>query len=260
MIGSGTPARSQTSVDQPAVQEMTVSASTAPRVVSTPVTRPFSRRIAGHLGVRVQLDSAPVGAARVAPDDGVVADDPAGRVVERAHHRPGDVLREVHLRAESRDLVRVDQAAVDPEQLVHLGALGHRDHRPVGVGERQVALLREEEVEVELGAEALVEADALLVEARALGRAVVGADDRRVAAGRARAEVALLEHGDVRDPVVLRQVVRGREPVRAAADDHDVVARLQLLPWAPHAPDAEDVLHSSSSRSGSIASRTTSSR
>ncbi len=58
-----------------------------------------------------------------------------------------------------------------------------------------------------------------LVERGALGRAVVRADDRRVAAGGARADVALLEHGDVADAVVLREVVRGREAVRAAADD-----------------------------------------
>ena len=35
--------------------------------------------------------------------------------------------------------------------------------------------------------------------------------------------------------MVLREVVRGREPVRAAADDHDVVAALQLAARAPHA-------------------------
>ncbi len=37
-----------------------------------------------------------------------------------------------------------------------------------------------------------------------------------------------LEHRDVADPVVLGQVEREREAVHAAADDHDVVTRLQL--------------------------------
>ena len=95
-------------------------------------------------------------------------------------------------------------------------------------------VLREHEVEVELVGQALVQPDALAVEGRAFGRAVVRADDRRVPAGRARADVRLLEDGDVADAVPLREVVRGREPVRAAADDDDLVAALQLGPRAPH--------------------------
>src|SRR5256885_12571310 len=51
----------------------------------------------------------------------------------------------------------------------------------------------------ELAREPLVELDASLVELGSLGRAVVRADDRRVAPGRAGADVGLLEHGDVRD-------------------------------------------------------------
>ena len=186
---------------------------------------------AGHLGVRVDLDPAPVGAARVPPDDRVVADDPAGRVVERRLHGPGDVLREIHLRAELGDLVRVDHARVDPEELVHLGAFVGGDDPAVRVRERQVALLGEEQVEVEVGREALVELDARLVELRALGRAVVRADDGRVAARGAGADIALLQDRHVRDAVVLRQVVGRGESVRAAADDDDVVV-------GPSAPTA----------------------
>src|SRR3712207_8686911 len=47
--------------------------------------------------------------------------------------------------------------------------------------------------------------------------------------GGARADVALVEDGDVRDPA-LAQVVGRRQPVRAAADDDDVVALLQVAP------------------------------
>ena len=89
-------------------------------------------------------------------------------------------------------------------------------------------LLGEEQVEVELRRQPLVELDRGVVEARALGGLVVGAQDRRVAPGRAGADVALLEHADVGDPVVAGQVVGGREAVRAAADDHHVVAVAQL--------------------------------
>src|SRR5439155_8497906 len=136
----------------------------------------------------------------------------------------------------------------DAEQLVHLSPFRHRDQRAVGVSERQVALLGEEEVEVELPAQALVGLDAPLVEGGTLRRPVVGADDRRVTAGRAGADVALLEDCHVRDPVVPREVVRGRQPVGAAADDHDVVAGPQLARAAPHAADAEEVAHRSPSR------------
>ena len=125
--------------------------------------RPLDAR---HLGVGVDLDTAAVGRTSEPPDDGVVADDPAGRVVERAQDRPGDVAADVDLRAEPLDLRRVDHAAVDAEQLVHLGPLGHRDHGAVGVRERQVPVLREHQVEVELGAEPLVELDAAAVERR----------------------------------------------------------------------------------------------
>ena len=39
-----------------------------------------------------------------------------------------------------------------------------------------------------------------------------------------------LEHRDVADAEVGRQVVGGREPVAAAADDHDAVARRAARP------------------------------
>ena len=143
MIGSRTPARPQTSVDQPATALITTSASTRPRFVSTAVTRPPVVLDPGHLVYWWISTPRAVGAAREAPDDGVVADDPARRVVERAHDRPGRRVGEVELRAEPRDLVREHDARVDPEQLVHLGALVHRRHRAVGVRERQVAVLRE---------------------------------------------------------------------------------------------------------------------
>ena len=87
------------------------------------------------------------------------------------------------------------------------------DERAIGVREREVPVLREHEVEVELGGEPLVESDALLVEGRALRRAVVRADDGRVPAGGTGADVALLEDRDVRDPVVTREVVGRREAV-----------------------------------------------
>src|SRR5581483_7592834 len=67
----------------------------------------------GHGGVLVDLDARPVGRAREAPHDGVVADDPARRVVERAHDGPRRLVGEVELRTELPDLFRVYDARVD---------------------------------------------------------------------------------------------------------------------------------------------------
>ena len=103
-----------------------------------------------------------------------------------------------------------------------------------------MAALREQQVEVELSRQALVHSDARVVEARALGGLVVRAQDRRVAARGARADVALLEHRDV-PHAELAEVVRRRQAVRAAADDHDVVAVAQLAAPAPHPPGPEDL-------------------
>ncbi len=195
----------------------------------------------GDLGCGMDLDAEAVGRAREAPHDRVVADDPARRVVERADDRIGRPRREIELRAQLCDPRGVDDARIDPEELVHLGALLHGDHRPVRVREREVPVLGEHEVEVELVREALVEADALPVEGRALGRAVVRADDRRVAARRPRSDVRLLEDRHVFDAVALRQVVRGGESVRAAADDDDLVPALELRALPPHPLREEDL-------------------
>src|SRR5438093_1028426 len=97
-----------------------------------------------------------------------------------------------------------DDPAVDAEQLVHLRPLGHRDHGAVGMREGQMPLLREQEVEVQLCSEPFVELYALAVELGSLGRSVVRSDDRRIAPGRAGADVALLEDRDIGDAVVLR--------------------------------------------------------
>ena len=226
VIGSGTPAMSHSSVLQPAVQLMTWPGADRAAVGAHRVDAAVAALEAEDLGVGVDLGPARVGAAGQAPDDGVVADDAAGRVVERAQDRIGRVLADVHRRGQALDLVGPDQARVDALQAVDLGAVGHHEHRAVGVREREVAALREEQVEVQLLRQALVELDARVVEARALGRLVVRAQDRRVAPGRARADVALLEDRDVGDPA-LAQVVGGGQAVRAAADDDDVVGALE---------------------------------
>src|SRR5690348_16663133 len=55
---------------------------------------------------------------------------------------------------------------------------------------------------------------------------IIRAHDRGVAPGVAQAERALLQHRDVGDAVLLGEVIGGREPMAAAADNDDVVTRL----------------------------------
>ena len=198
---------------------------------------------ARHLDALVDLGAAAARLLGVPPDDGVVPDDPTGRVVERALDRPRHVLADVNLGAELLHFLPVDHAAVDAEQLVHLGALVLHDERAVGVRQREVPVLREHHVEVEIDGELLVELDALRVERGPLGGAVVRADDRRVAPGRSRPDVALLEDRDVGDAVVDREVVRRREAVRATAHDDDVVMLLQRPGSLQDLLAEEDVLH-----------------
>src|SRR5262249_9157480 len=95
---------------------------------------------------------------------------------------------------------------------------------------RQVehAALAEEQVVVELRFEALPQLQRVLVDRGALVPEVVGADDRGVPCDVPAGEPTALEHGHLGDPVLLREVVRGREAVAAAADDQDVVRRLGL--------------------------------
>ena len=83
-------------------------------------------------------------------------------------------------------------------------------------------------VEVELARQPLPKLERHLVEVRVGIEQIVRAHDRGVAPGVAAAEVALLEHGDVGETVLLRKVVGRGEPVSAAADDDGVVTRLRM--------------------------------
>jgi len=68
----------------------------------------------------------------------------------------------------------------------------------------------------------------VLIDGGAFVPEIVGADDRRVAAGIAAAEPALLDDRDIGDAVLAGEIIRSREAVAAAADYDDVVARLRL--------------------------------
>ena len=105
----------------------------------------------GDLGLLVDLDAALVGAAGVAPGDGVVARDGAGRMVQRAQDRR--VRRRSRGRSAGTSRLMssgADHLAVDAEVLVDLGPPAHGAQRGVGVRQREVAALGIEQVEVEV--------------------------------------------------------------------------------------------------------------
>src|SRR6187397_1825791 len=111
VMGRRRPTRRPTSDDQPAVALTTCPHSTRPRFVWTAVIRSLSRS-KPVTSVPWWISTPRRSAAREAPDDRVVADDPAGRVVERADDRVVRTLREVELRAQLCDARRVDDARV----------------------------------------------------------------------------------------------------------------------------------------------------
>ena len=87
-------------VHQPAVALRTVPVLMVPRLVSTPVTRAVLDVDAGDFGVLVDVDAALVGLAGIAPHHRVMADDAAGRVIQRGQDRVARLVAHVELRAE----------------------------------------------------------------------------------------------------------------------------------------------------------------
>ena len=138
----------------------------------------------------------------------------------------------VQIRDELLNLLGKDDPRVDAHQPVGVGPLHQPGDAALVVRHRQVAMLREHHVEVELFRQLFVQLDRQVVERDALRRAIVGPHNRRVAAGAAESDVLRLQDGDVLH-AKLREVVRGRQAMNAAADDDDVVAVLQFV-LAPH--------------------------
>ena len=212
----------------PAATIATLPAAIRPREVWTPVTRPPSMSMRGHLGALDEVDAERVRGPRVAPRDVVVLGDAATRLPRRAEDRVADVVRHVHDRAEALDVGRAQPLGVDAVEPVRVDPPLAFAHVAQVVGEVHHAALAEEQVVVELLGQRLPELERVLVDGRALVPQVVAADDRGVAGDVPAGQPAALHHGDVRDAVALREVVGGRQSVPAAADDHDVVGGLRV--------------------------------
>ena len=173
----------------------------------------------------MDLNAEGICGAGVAPVDGVMADDPAGRVVQRPEHRVAGGRRDVHVGHQGFDLLRRDNLGVDAFELVDLGPPAHGAQRTVVVGQRKMPAPGEHHVEVKICGQGAVELHRAVVEPDALWSEVVRADDRGVPSGSAATDVALVQYGDAANPVITGQVVGRGQAVHAGADDHDVVCR-----------------------------------
>src|SRR3984893_11344604 len=190
----------------------------------------------GHLGLLMDVDAAGVGATRVTPVDRIVANDPAWRMVKRAQNRVSHVLRDVQIRNQSLDLLRIDDLGPDTFELVDLSSPAHRAQRTVSVGEREMAGLREHHVEVQISRQLFVQLHRAVVEAYAFGRQVVGANDRGDGDRNTTAHATSVDQCNISDSVVSGQVVRRRESMYAGPDDDDVIGRLEIVPWPRPGP------------------------
>ena len=90
------------------------------------------------------------------------------------------------------------------------------------------AALAQHDIEIELARQALIEPEREIVERDRFGIEIVRPHDGRVAPGVAAAEPALLDHADMAAFVGLGEIIGGREPMPAAADDDEVIGRLRL--------------------------------
>ena len=127
-----------------------------------------------------------------------------------------------------RTAVAVEQLGIDAMQPHRVAAPRIGVALRVRMIEVEHAALAHHRIVIEVLLQPLPELHRPFVEGFVAGQQVVRADDGGVAARIAGADVALLQHRDVGDAVLLGEVVGGRKPVPAPADDHHVVFRLRL--------------------------------
>jgi hypothetical protein len=94
---------------------------------------------------------------------------------------------------------------------------------------REMPALRIHDVEIELVAQVRKQRNRLGIERHAFDGKIVRAYDGGVPRGVAAGQISLFQNGDIANAMILGEVIGGREPMAAAADDHHVVALTQRL-------------------------------
>jgi hypothetical protein len=200
----------------------------SPRVVCDPAHAPVLDAEAGNLAILDDVDATCVRRAGVAPGDRVMACGAAARLEQAAEDRIARIVGAIEQRHPSCEFGAIEPHRVDAVELHGVAAPAVLIALGVGMGEVDDAALGEHDVEIEFLREPFPQLERPLVEVRVGLEQIIRTHDRGVAAGVAQAERAPLQHGYVGDAMFLGEVVGGREPVPAAADDHDVVARLGI--------------------------------
>ena len=189
----------------------------------------------GDLAVLDDVDAATVGTTGIPPGYRVVAHRAATRLPERALDREPRVV-EIEERTHLLDAVAVQEFRISPRKAHGIGPAGKGITLWVRVDQVENAALGDHRVVVEILLEAFPEFQGQLVERLVAFQQIVRADDRCVAANIAAADPAFFEHSDVRDAELFGQVMRGCQPMSAAANDNHIVFRLGvgLAPnWLP---------------------------
>ena len=143
----------------------------------------------------------------------------------RAENGIADPLGDVEDRAEFLRLLGRQPFVVDAGQAVGMDVALEHLHVMDVVGQHHAAARRIHDVVVELLRQVLPQVQGVVIKRLALFPEVVRADDRRVAAGVAAAEPALLDDRNVPHAVLGRHVIGGGEAMPAAAHDHGIVRR-----------------------------------
>ena len=176
------------------------------------------------LAVLDDVDTGRRRGACVSPRHGIVPHGSTAGLQEPPEHRVASVI-EIRKRHPPGDLRAVERLRVHAEQPHLVRAAREEVALRLGVEEVERAALAHHSVEIELLLEPLPQPERELVEADVAGVEVIGADDGGVAADVAEPDGAPLQHRDIRDAVLGGEVEGGREPMSAATDDDDAVAR-----------------------------------
>ena len=196
----------------------------------TPASWPESNAQVRHsvvTGQRYDVDPSTIAAAGIAPSDRIVTHRAAALLEQSAAHGEARIV-EIDERHEPTHLLAVEQLGVDAVQPHSVAAPRKSVALRVGVKHVEHAALADHGVVVEVLLQPLPQFHRPFVEGEIAGQQIIGADDGGVAPDIAGADIGLLDHGDIGDAVFLGEVMRGGEPVAAAADDDHVVSGLRL--------------------------------
>src|SRR6185437_12652713 len=149
---------------------------------------------AQSLAILDNVDAELVGGARIAPGDRVMARGSATALPDAAVRQIAGIERLRHQRQLLADLVRTPQFRVDAVELHRVHEAGGDLEIGFSVGEIEDAALAQHDVEIELARQPLIKPERKVVEGDRFGIEVIRSYDRRVAAGVAAAEPALLDH------------------------------------------------------------------